>query len=91
VRQSPLHLHDEPQRLVTVDLDIDVIRRRDGTVEVLDRVEFERHRRELGYPAHLVDDVERAAAEVEAAVRSHQEPFRLEPAVPTSPRIPDEF
>ena len=58
-----------------VDLDLDVIRRRDGTVELLDVDEFEAHQIELSYPDHLIAHAERVASEVLAAVRTSAEPF----------------
>ncbi len=61
--------------VTTVDLDLDVIRRRDGTVELLDIDEFEAHQIELSYPDHLIAHAERVASEVLAAVRTSAEPF----------------
>lgn len=61
--------------VTTVDLDLDVIRRRDGTIELLDVDEFELHQVELAYPSELIDHAERAAQRVLAAVRGGEEPF----------------
>ncbi len=58
-----------------VDLDLDVIRRRDGSVELLDVDEFEANRIELGYPDHLVEHAGRVAAQVLTAVHAGEEPF----------------
>ena len=58
-----------------VDLDLDVIRRRDGTVELLDQDEFEAHQIDLSYPDHLIDHAERVAAQVLTSVRAGDEPF----------------
>lgn len=58
-----------------VDLDLDVIRRLDGTVELLDEDEFEVHQIELGYPEHVIDHAERVAAHVLTSVRAGEEPF----------------
>ncbi|MGI8794770.1 MAG: DUF402 domain-containing protein [Acidimicrobiales bacterium] len=58
-----------------VDLDLDVIRRRDGTVELLDVDEFERHQVELSYPTPLIEHAERVAQHVLEAVRAGAEPF----------------
>jgi uncharacterized protein len=58
-----------------VDLDLDVVRRRDGTVELLDQEEFEAHQIDLGYPDHLIDHAERMAAQVLTSVRAGDEPF----------------
>lgn len=58
-----------------VDLDLDVIRRRDGSVELLDEDEFALHQVELAYPVQLVQHAERMADHVLRAVRSKVEPF----------------
>jgi uncharacterized protein len=58
-----------------VDLDLDVIRRRDGSVELLDEEEFALHRVELEYPAQLIQHAERMADHVLGAVRANVEPF----------------
>lgn len=63
-----------------IDLDLDVIRRRNGSVELLDEDEFEVHQVELGYPDHLIVHAERVAAEVLTAVRAQMEPFAGEAA-----------
>lgn len=61
--------------VTTVDLDLDVIRRRDGTVELIDVDEFAAHQIELDYPAELVDHAERLATTVLSAVNADEEPF----------------
>lgn len=61
--------------VTTVDLDLDVIRRRNGNVELIDVDEFETHRVELGYPDHLVHHAEKVATQVLAAVHAGEEPF----------------
>lgn len=58
-----------------VDLDLDVIRRRDGSVELLDVDEFEAHQFALAYPGDLIEHAERTAEHVLAAVRADAEPF----------------
>ena len=58
-----------------VDLDLDVIRRRDGSVELLDEDEFRLHQVELEYPAQLIAHAERTAEHVLDAVRANIEPF----------------
>lgn len=58
-----------------VDLDLDVIRWPDGSVELVDVDEFDAHQVELGYPAELVAHAEQTAEQVLAAVRSGEEPF----------------
>jgi hypothetical protein len=58
-----------------VDLDLDVVRHWDGSVEILDEDEFAAHRVELGYPAEVVELAERSCADVAAAVKAGEEPF----------------
>jgi protein associated with RNAse G/E len=58
-----------------VDLDIDVIRYRDGRVEVEDEDEFAQHRDELGYPPEIVAGALAGAAELRAALAHGEEPF----------------
>jgi uncharacterized protein len=76
-------------RVVTMDLDVDVIRRRSGEVAVLDEAEFDLHRRQLGYPAELVTAVRRETERLADAIANEQPPFRSAPATPTLPRTPD--
>jgi len=58
-----------------VDLDLDVVRLWDGTVEVLDEDEFAEHRVELGYPAEVVEMAVRSCAERATAIAAGLEPF----------------
>jgi hypothetical protein len=63
-------------RTVTmVDLDLDVVLRRDGTLFVDDEDEFALHQVELGYPPEVVTMARAAADEVMAAVTARDEPF----------------
>jgi hypothetical protein len=58
-----------------IDLDLDVIRRQDGTVTVDDEDEFEVHKVKYGYSEEMI---ERARAETEwvvAALAAGTEPF----------------
>ena len=75
----------DPQRIVTMDLDVDVVRRRDGEIEVRDLDEFRTHSRQMSYPPDLVDSVGRTADELEAALRHHRKPFFLTPDAPPLP------
>lgn len=59
----------------SVDLDLDVVRRDDGSVFVDDEDEFADHRVSLGYPAELVTAAERARDEVRAAVLAGLPPY----------------
>ncbi|MET0426441.1 MAG: DUF402 domain-containing protein, partial [Actinoplanes sp.] len=43
-----------PDAIEVVDLDLDVVRLRDGTVEVLDEDEFEEHQRLYRYPPEVI-------------------------------------
>lgn len=67
--------------VLTVDLDVDVTRHADGSVEVLDEEEFEQHRRTLGYPIDLVRAVSRATAQLAERLRAHDAPFGTVPPV----------
>lgn len=61
--------------LRSIDLDLDVIRRRDGSVHLDDQDEFAVHQVEYGYPTEVIQLAERSAAEVLAAVRRSDAPF----------------
>ena len=54
----------EDDRVWSTDLDLDVIRRVDGTCEIIDRDEFEEHQVRYGYPQDVIDAAEAAATEV---------------------------
>ena len=58
-----------------VDLDLDVVLDRQGSLLLDDRDEFEAHRVKLGYPDDVVDLARRTADEVLAAIREGTEPF----------------
>lgn len=59
-----------------VDLDLDVVRKRDGGgVELLDEDEFEEHQRTLGYPDDLVRSAAAVASAVLDAIARGEEPF----------------
>ena len=51
----------DDDRVVTVDLDLDVIKFHDGRVEVADRDEFELHRERYGYPPGVIEAAERGS------------------------------
>jgi hypothetical protein len=57
------------------DLDLDVIRRFDGSAEILDEDEFAEHQVRYGYPPEVISDAERTASTLLAAVTSGAEPF----------------
>jgi hypothetical protein len=59
-----------------VDLDLDVVRRRDsGLVELRDEDEFAVHRESFGYPADLVHEAHAAARKLLVALGDGTEPF----------------
>lgn len=58
-----------------VDLDLDVRRRRDGTVQLLDEDEFAAHGAKYGYPGDVVSAARAAAEWLEHALRGDTEPF----------------
>lgn len=58
-----------------LDLDLDVVRRYDGTVEVHDEDEFAEHRVRYGYPPDVVGNATAAAAWLAAALADRLEPF----------------
>jgi hypothetical protein len=64
-----------PRRIRQVDLDLDVVRRWDGAVEVLDEDEFADHQVRFGYPPELIEGARRATAEAEQMLERRVEPF----------------
>lgn len=62
-------------RVGMVDLDLDVIVLRDGSLFVDDEDEFDEHRVALGYPDDIVALARRTAEEVFEAVATGAEPF----------------
>ena len=62
-------------RVEMVDIDLDVVRYHDGSVEVLDEDELVDHARRLGYPPALVDRARVTAAQVVARLENAVEPF----------------
>lgn len=64
-----------PDRFEVVDIDLDVVRRVDGSIEILDEDEFAKHSVTLGYPAWIVDQARAATAEVAVAIELGRPPF----------------
>jgi protein associated with RNAse G/E len=64
--------HDE---VTMVDLDLDVRRRRVGTVEILDEDEFAVHQIRYGYPPDVIEEAWAAAEWLASALRERIEPF----------------
>ena len=58
-----------------IDMDLDVVRRANGEVALLDEDEFSDHMVEFAYPAQLVSAIRVTAAELVLAVEGHREPF----------------
>jgi len=68
-------LWSAPDRVEMTDLDLDVVRFVDGTVEVLDQDEFAMHQTEFAYPKKLIDGALATSAEVRNALEARTEPF----------------
>lgn len=64
--------------VTAIDLDLDVARRRDGSVHLLDEDEFAEHRERYAYPAEVVAAAEDAARWLVVACADGTEPFRSE-------------
>ena len=62
-------------RVEMIDIDLDVVRRQDGLVEVLDEDEFLEHRARFDYPDWLVDRARATAAELIFKLEAREEPF----------------
>ncbi|WP_433377436.1 DUF402 domain-containing protein [Actinoplanes sp. CA-142083] len=63
------------ERIEAVDLDLDVVRFRDGSVRLLDEDEFEEHQVLYGYPAEEIAQALATADELMAMVAERREPF----------------
>ena len=64
-----------PGSIRQVDLDLDVVRRRSGSVQTLDEDEFAAHQVAYRYPHELMHDARRAADEVTDMLQRRVEPF----------------
>lgn len=62
-------------RVEMVDLDLDVVRDRAGTVSLLDEDEFLAHQKTLAYPDWIVQQARVTAAELVLAAETMTEPF----------------
>ena len=58
-----------------IDLDLDVVRYRDGRTEVYDEDEFLEHQVALSYPPYVVDRARATTALLALAVAERREPF----------------
>lgn len=63
-------------RVTQVDLDLDVIRTPNGTIEIIDQDEFAEHQVTLAYPPDLIRSAESAAFRAADLLRAGTEPFR---------------
>lgn len=63
------------QRYEMIDLDLDVVVHRDGTVEVEDEDEFEIHQVRYGYTEAMISGAVESTAAVVRALQERQEPF----------------
>jgi protein associated with RNAse G/E len=64
-----------PREVTMVDLDLDVCRRQDGLVVLLDEDEFAEHQVKYGYPAEVIKASIDAAAWLQVALGDGTEPF----------------
>lgn len=62
-------------RVTQIDLDLDVVRLVDGTVDVIDEDEFLVHQVEYGYPAELIEGARRSARRAVEMLSNGDEPF----------------
>jgi protein associated with RNAse G/E len=62
-------------RVTMIDLDLDIVRWRDGSVEVLDEDEFAEHQVRYEYPPQIVDRARATTAQVFIDVEERREPF----------------
>ena len=64
-----------PDAVEAADLDLDVVRLRDGRVQVLDEDEFEVHRTLYDYPPAVVAGARDTADTLVRVITAHEEPF----------------
>lgn len=70
---TPAEWDEDTVRMV--DLDLDVVRRLDGTVEIHDEDEFDEHRVAFGYPEAVVAMARTVTARLAIDVEQRVEPF----------------
>jgi len=81
--------HDgEPPTFSMIDLDLDVIRRRDGTTVVDDEDEFGLHRVQFDYPPDVVASAEASCRWLVGEVSMHRPPFDAATYQPWLDRVP---
>jgi hypothetical protein len=59
----------------TVDLDLDVVRHLDGSVQIVDEDELDANRATFRYPNVVVDNARRTAQQLLSAITAGEEPF----------------
>lgn len=62
-------------RYEMIDLDLDVVVRQDGSVEVEDEDEFELHQVQYGYSAEMIEGAVAETARIVELLEGHEEPF----------------
>ncbi|MDQ4110146.1 MAG: DUF402 domain-containing protein [Actinomycetota bacterium] len=62
-----------------IDLDLDVVKKFDGSVYIDDEDEFEHHQIEYGYPPEIISMTEDSAERVFLAVKESQAPYDTTP------------
>jgi protein associated with RNAse G/E len=62
-------------RYEMIDLDLDVVVRQDGTVEVEDEDEFATHQVQYAYPIEMIEGAEAETVRVVEMLRRREEPF----------------
>lgn len=82
------HYEDTPPTFTMIDLDLDVIRRRDGETVIDDEDEFLEHQARMGYPPHLVTAAETSCRWLVAEVSASRPPFDVSTYLPWLERIP---
>lgn len=65
----------QPDVVSAVDLDLDVVQLRDGTVRVLDEDEFAEHQLRYSYPAEVVEQARATTDDLVARLTTGTEPF----------------
>jgi hypothetical protein len=77
--ESYVHVTGRPRwdgdRVLVLDLDLDVVRYHDGRVAILDEDELELHRELYGYPDEMVAEAGAEAARLRRLLESREEPF----------------
>jgi uncharacterized protein len=65
----------QPDVVSAIDLDLDVVRLRDGTIRVLDEDEFAEHQVRYSYPAEVIEQARATTDDLVAWLTAGTEPF----------------